>query len=162
MTLGQLFLVFWARKWVVIGMVIFGAAVGIAIGFIFSPRYRAETQVVVDFKSMDPVSGMMVLPQATPGYLSTQFDIIQSHRVALRVVQKLRLADNPFAKQLLNLCSGVLLCHQKSIVARERMREAGDRAELGTERPLARRERVARSAGWGGIKYAPFRMKPFS
>src|SRR6476661_3378613 len=99
MTLGQLFLVFWARKWVVIGMVIFGAAVGISIGFIFSPRYRAETQVVVDFKSMDPVSGIMVLPQATPGYLSTQFDIIQSHRVALKVVQKLRLADNPFAKQ---------------------------------------------------------------
>jgi chain length determinant protein EpsF len=99
MTLGQLFLVIWARKWAVVGMVILGIAVAIAISFIFSPRYRAETEVVVDFKSMDPVSGMMVLPQATPGYLTTQFDIIQSHRVALKVVKKLKLADNPFAKE---------------------------------------------------------------
>ncbi|MDG6146515.1 hypothetical protein NF717_12800, partial [Lactococcus formosensis] len=69
-------------------MVIFGIAVAIAVSFIFSPRYRAETQIVIDFKSLDPVSGAMIVP---PGYLMTQFDIIQSHRVALKVVQRLKL-----------------------------------------------------------------------
>lgn len=96
MTLGQLFLVIWVRKWSVLAMIIFGVAVGVAVSFVFSPRYRAETQVLIDFKTMDPVSGMMMVP---PGYLSTQFDIIQSHRVALKVVRRLKLADNPFAKQ---------------------------------------------------------------
>src|SRR3954447_10802874 len=96
MTLGQLFLIIWARKWALIGMVVLGIAAGISVSFIFSPRYRAETQIVIDFKSMDPISGAMLVP---PGYLATQFDIIQSHRVALKVVQKLKLADNPFAKQ---------------------------------------------------------------
>src|SRR3954470_10823865 len=96
MTLGQLFLIIWARKWALIGMVILGIAGAISVSFIFSPRYRAETQIVIDFKSMDPISGAMLVP---PGYLSTQLDIIQSHRVALKVVQRLKLADNPFAKQ---------------------------------------------------------------
>src|SRR5689334_10257208 len=99
MTLSQLLLVVWARRWAVLSMVIFGVVVAVAISFIFSPRYRAETAVVVDFKSMDPISGLMIMPQATPGYLTTQFDIIQSHRVAMKVVQRLKLADNPYAKQ---------------------------------------------------------------
>src|SRR4051794_11211474 len=96
MTLGQLFLIIWARKWALIGMVILGIAAAISVSFIFSPRYRAETQIVIDFKSMDPISGAMLVP---PGYLATQLDVIQSHRVALKVVQRLKLADNPFAKQ---------------------------------------------------------------
>jgi chain length determinant protein EpsF len=99
MTIGQVFLVIWARKWAVIGMVILGIAAAISVTKIFSPRYRAETQVVIDFKSMDPVLGMGASPQSAPGYLATQFDIIMSHRVALKVVQRLKLADNPFAKQ---------------------------------------------------------------
>src|SRR5437868_5376195 len=99
MTIGQLLLVIWARKWAVLGMVILGIAAAIIVTRTFSPRYRAETQVVIDFKSMDPVSGMGGSPQSVPGYLATQFDIIMSHRVALKVVQRLKLADNPFAKQ---------------------------------------------------------------
>jgi chain length determinant protein EpsF len=80
-------------------MMLFGVAVAVAISYIFSPRYRAETQVVIDFKSMDPVSGMSVMPQLISGYLPTQFDIIQSKRVARKVVYKLKLTDNPIAKQ---------------------------------------------------------------
>src|SRR5215475_11716391 len=99
MTIGQLLLALWARKWAIAGMVILGIAAAISVSVIFSPRYRAETQVVIDFKSMDPVLQMQSSPQPAPGYLATQFDIIQSHRVALKVVQRLKLADNPFAKQ---------------------------------------------------------------
>ena len=96
MTLNQLLRVLWARKWAVTGMVIFGILVAIAVNTLFSPKFRAETTVVVDYKSMDPVTGSMSPP---PGYLATQIDILQSHRVALKVVRKLKLTDNPVAKQ---------------------------------------------------------------
>jgi chain length determinant protein EpsF len=96
MTLHQLLRVLLARKWVVVAMVIVGILVAIAVNTFFSPKYRAATTVVVDYKSMDPVTGAMSPP---PGYLATQIDIIQSHRVGLKVVRKLRLSDNPIAKQ---------------------------------------------------------------
>jgi capsular polysaccharide biosynthesis protein len=80
-------------------MTIFGLAVALAVSFLLPPRYRSETTIVIDYKGMDPVSGSTQPAQALPGYLATQIDIIQSHRVALRVVRKLKLADNPVAKQ---------------------------------------------------------------
>jgi polysaccharide biosynthesis transport protein len=82
MTIRQFLLVLWARKWIIFSMAIFGLAVAIAISYLLSPRYRAETTVLVDYKTMDPVSGAML---TVPGYLSTQIDIVQSHRVALKV-----------------------------------------------------------------------------
>jgi chain length determinant protein EpsF len=99
MTFTQFLLVLRARKWALIGMTIFGLAVALAVSFLFPPRYRSETTIVIDYKGIDPVSGTTQPAQALPGYLATQIDIIQSHRVALRVVRKLKLADNPEAKQ---------------------------------------------------------------
>ncbi|MEO8627443.1 MAG: Wzz/FepE/Etk N-terminal domain-containing protein, partial [Betaproteobacteria bacterium] len=96
MTFKQFLLVLWARKWILVVLAIFGLAVAIAVNNLFSPRYRAETSVLIDYKSMDPVSGAMAAP---PGYLPTQIDIIQSHRVGLKVVRRLKLTDNATVRQ---------------------------------------------------------------
>lgn len=101
MTLRQFFLILLARKWSLIGMVIFGVVVALLVSFVIPPRYRASTTVVIDYKGsgMDPITGMIMPSGVSPSYLSTQFDIIQSHRVALKVVRNLKLSENPLAKQ---------------------------------------------------------------
>jgi chain length determinant protein EpsF len=51
-------------------------------------------------KGLDQISGVM-LPMVPMGsYLATQVDIIQSHSVARRAVDLLKLAENPSAKEL--------------------------------------------------------------
>jgi uncharacterized protein involved in exopolysaccharide biosynthesis len=96
MTLGQLFLVLVGAQVSVLGHDYFRRRCERRRQLhIFAEISRGD-QVVIDFKTMDPVSGMMLV---AAGYLATQFDIIQSHRVALKVVRRLKLADNPFAKQ---------------------------------------------------------------
>jgi chain length determinant protein EpsF len=42
---------------------------------------------------------MLYAGMASPGYMATQVDVIQSERVALRVVRNLKLADNPQVRQ---------------------------------------------------------------
>lgn len=53
-------------------------------------RYTATTAVLVDVKSPDPVAAIFA-----PSNLSTQVDIINSERVAQRVVRMLGLAEAP-------------------------------------------------------------------
>lgn len=98
MTFKQFLRILWARKWAIVGMTIFGVVLALVISYAIPPRYRATTDVVIDYKGIDPVSGLMLPVTMMPGYLATQMDIIQSHRVALRVVRNLKLADQPFAR----------------------------------------------------------------
>ena len=50
---------------------------------------------MVDVKSPDPVAGMVLPGLAAPGYMATQVDIINSDRVAQRVVKLLRMDESP-------------------------------------------------------------------
>ena len=54
--------------------------------------YTAEASLVVDPK-MDPIAGTILAGMASPSYLMTQVDILQSTRVAARVVTMLRLTE---------------------------------------------------------------------
>lgn len=58
-------------------------------------EYTATTSLVVDVKT-DPIAGALGAV-GSPGYMATQTDIIQSDRVAGRVVSLLRLDKNPMA-----------------------------------------------------------------
>jgi hypothetical protein len=58
-------------------------------------QYTAGTAVVVDVKSPDPIMGMVLPAMVAPGYMATQVDIIQSDKVAQRVVKMLKLDQNP-------------------------------------------------------------------
>jgi len=61
-------------------------------------EYTAVSAVVVDVKSPDPVAGMVLPGLITPGYMATQVDIINSDRVAQRVVKMLKLDESPVIK----------------------------------------------------------------
>lgn len=51
--------------------------------------YKAATTVVVNYKGVDPVSGVVLPSQLASGYVLTQVDIIKSRGVALQVVDGL-------------------------------------------------------------------------
>jgi polysaccharide biosynthesis transport protein len=91
MTPHQFFLILRAR-WLVL-LLTFVAVVGTTavVSFMADKQYTATASVVLDVKSPDPVSGMMLAGLMAPGYMATQVDIIKSDRVAKRVVRNLRM-----------------------------------------------------------------------
>jgi chain length determinant protein EpsF len=97
LSLRQLLLIVKARWKTVLFTILFFVAIAVSLNFIFSPRYTATTTVVVDFKNgMDPILGV-ILPQGQ-GYFGTQLQIMQSHKVAVDVVRRLKLDENAAAK----------------------------------------------------------------
>lgn len=66
-----------------------------AVSLLKDKQYTATASVVLDVKSPDPVSGMMLAGLMAPGYMATQSDIIKSDRVAKAVVTRLKLDQNP-------------------------------------------------------------------
>jgi len=68
------------------------------VSFLLPQRYTATGTVVVDVKGVDQISGMLLPMLPMTGYLATQVDIIQSHSVARRAVDVLKLADSPGAQ----------------------------------------------------------------
>ena len=56
--------------------------------------YIAEVSLIVDSRGVDPVTGTPGPTQLLSSYLATQVDVIASHNVALKVVDKLKLGAN--------------------------------------------------------------------
>ena len=98
MTFGQ-FLAILRARWLLAFLVLASIVVStMVVSLVLPKQYRAVSSVVVDFKP-DPVSAVMYGGMASPGFMATQVDIIQSERVAQRVVRNLRLAENPGIRQ---------------------------------------------------------------
>lgn len=93
MSLHQLFLVLRAR-WMTVAIVLVATvAIVLGVSLRLPKAYTANTAVVADTKSFDPVAGVPV--QFTTGYTATQVDIITSDRTAQRVVGMLDLTQMP-------------------------------------------------------------------
>ncbi len=58
-------------------------------------QYVATTSMLVDQRSVDPLTGLTLPIQLLPGYIATQIDVVSSHNVARKVVEKLKLSANP-------------------------------------------------------------------
>jgi polysaccharide biosynthesis transport protein len=84
-----------------VALVVFGLTVAVVIAAteLVPKRYSAETAVMVDIRSSDPVASLL-LPQAiVPGNMSTQIEIIKSDLVARKVVGMLKLNENPVVRE---------------------------------------------------------------
>jgi len=95
MNLTQLIAILKAR-WKAATMVfvlIVGGVVGVSL--LLPKKYTATAAVLIDMKSTDPIATLGSVNGMPMGYVATQADIIQSPRVALRVVRDLKLTDNP-------------------------------------------------------------------
>lgn len=90
MNIAQLLRILWARRRLVISVMI-GAIVLAAIAkLILPPTYVAATSLVIDTKGVDPVTGAATPTQGT-NQLTTQIDVITSRAVAMKVVDDLKL-----------------------------------------------------------------------
>lgn len=90
--------VIWARKWLVLGLLVLVSAAGITTTMMLPRQYTAESTMVVEMR-IDPVLGALAPSLAAPGYMATQLEIIRSERVASRVVQMLGIERSPKAVQ---------------------------------------------------------------
>ena len=93
MSFQQLLSVLKARKLVAICIFAFTVVVTVAISIALPKQYTAEATVVVDVKSPDPIAGMVLPGMMSPSYMGTQIEVIQSERVARRVIAALRLTE---------------------------------------------------------------------
>jgi len=106
MTIAQLLSILKAR-WIsaiVVALLTIGATV--AASLLMPKSYTATASVVLDIRSPDPIVGMPMNGLASPSYMATQVDILTSERVAQRVVQKLRLTENPEMRKRWNEDTG--------------------------------------------------------
>jgi succinoglycan biosynthesis transport protein ExoP len=95
MNVQQFLLIMLARKKIILS--ILAATVLLTLGFsLLQPKtYKGTASVLLNYKGVDPLTGLTMPGQLLPGYMATQIDIISSKNVALRVVDALRLASSP-------------------------------------------------------------------
>lgn len=94
MTLQQFLLILRARYKAALLTFLVVVATTVAVSLLLPKEYTANSAVVVDVKSPDPVTGMMLAGMIAPGYMATQIDIINSDRVAQRVVKLLKMDES--------------------------------------------------------------------
>lgn len=95
MSFYQFLLILRARLWVIVLTLVAVVGSVVAVSLLLPKQYTATTSLVVDAKSNDPLLGGLIPAQIVPGYMATQLDIINSDRVARRVVSLLRMDQSP-------------------------------------------------------------------
>ncbi len=95
MSLHQFLLILLARKKIILATLVTTVALALGVSLVLSKTYKATASVLLNYKGVDPLTGLTMPGQLLPGYMATQIDIISSKNVALRVVDALRLASVP-------------------------------------------------------------------
>jgi len=98
MNLQQLLMILKARYKVALFTMLSIMAITLGVSLVLPPRYSAETDLVVDMRSQDPLA-MVAMFNADMSYLPTQVDIINSTRVVQKVIKMLKLDENAAVKQ---------------------------------------------------------------
>ena len=99
MTLQQFLLILRARYRVALLAFAVTVATTLIVSLMLPKQYTASAAIVVDVKSPDAVSGLLLQGMMAPGYMATQIDIINSDRVAKAVVKLLRMDESAVIKQ---------------------------------------------------------------
>jgi chain length determinant protein EpsF len=99
MNLSQLLLALRARYKIVLLTLGITVVTTLAISLMLPKTYVAGVSMVVNYKGVDPVTGLSAPAALMPGYIATQVDIIRSKSVAMKVVDELHLADSPAVQQ---------------------------------------------------------------
>lgn len=100
MTLYQFFLILRARYRIALTILVLALLAALAISLLMPKKYVAETAVLVDPRSPDPLTGGGGAGgMIAPSYMATQIDIIAGERVAERVVKMLKLDEEPGVRE---------------------------------------------------------------
>jgi len=95
MNLDTLFRILFAHRLLILGVA--AATLGLAVlVYVFTPKlYMASTDLIIDGKGQDPISGQTLPARVMAGYLTTQSEIIRSRNVANKVIDQLTLLKHP-------------------------------------------------------------------
>jgi chain length determinant protein EpsF len=94
MNFQQLLIILWARKATALSVLAITVLTTLAVSLTMSKQYVSTTTLVIDQRQANPVTGLTLPAQLVAGYMATQIDVIASHNVARKVVDKLKLTDN--------------------------------------------------------------------
>jgi chain length determinant protein EpsF len=94
MSLNQYLRIIWARKWLVLGILVFVSIAGSVFVKLQPKLYTADASMLVELR-VDPVLGAIAPSLAQPSYMATQIDILRSETVAARVVKMLGMDQSP-------------------------------------------------------------------
>jgi len=95
MTVHQLITIWSARKRLIASLFALVVVSASVVGMLLPKSYTASAAVLLDLKSVDPIAGMVLPGLSAPAYMSTQVDLVQSDRVLIKVVQGLKLQEQP-------------------------------------------------------------------
>jgi chain length determinant protein EpsF len=98
MGFGQFVSIIKARWVIVLSLWLLTVGITLGVSLILPPQYRAAAAVVVESRP-DPISALVYPTGVAPAAMATQLDVIQSDRVAQRVVTNLKLGQNPKVRQ---------------------------------------------------------------
>src|SRR3990167_5192858 len=99
MTLHQLLTIWSARKRLIAALFFLVVTSASVVGMLLPKNYSASAAVLLDLKSVDPIAGMVLPGLNAPAYMSTQVDLVQSDRLLTKVIQRLRLAEQPLLRE---------------------------------------------------------------
>ncbi|SFN75839.1 chain length determinant protein EpsF [Nitrosospira briensis] len=99
MTFQQFLLILRARYKVALFTLLVTVLTTLVVSLLLPKQYTASAALVIDVRSPDPIGGMILPGLAAPAYMATQVDIINSDRVAQRVVKLLRMDENPAVRE---------------------------------------------------------------
>lgn len=106
MSPSQIFLILRARSRIVLTTFLVAVLTATLISLLLPRYYKATSQLVVNYKGVDSVTGSPVLAQQRPGYLDTQVAIIRSPSTAQQVVDDLQLAEHPLFQEAFTKAGG--------------------------------------------------------
>jgi chain length determinant protein EpsF len=94
MNFHQFISILWSRKSIVLLALMMTVITALMASLLLPKQYIATTSIMVEQRSVNPVTGQTLPAQLLPSYIATQVDVITSHNVARRVVDKLKLSEN--------------------------------------------------------------------
>jgi len=100
MNVQQFLLALRGRFWIFITLLAGTVVAAVCVTLLMPKTYEATVSVLVDNRDEQSLSAAAVQPaRAAVGYMQTQMDVIRSERVARKVVEDLKLAEDPAAKR---------------------------------------------------------------
>lgn len=103
MNLTSLIGILLARKWVIVLTCALALMAALALIFFTPKTYTATTDLLIDSRGVDPISGQAQPGRITASYLATQADVIRSRNVATKVIADLDLENHPEIAKALKL-----------------------------------------------------------
>ena len=99
MNIHQFLLALRGRFWVFLSLLVATVAAAVLVTIALPKTYEATTAILVDNRDEQSLSGTLPSARERTGFMQTQVDILQSQNVAKRVVDELKLADDPHARE---------------------------------------------------------------